>query len=141
MSLNVELLESSFNLLAPRADELADRFYDRLFTKYPQVRPMFPDDVSEQKKKLVAALAMIVGNLRKPEALGQAVADLGIRHIDYGVTRDQYPVVGENLLATLAELAGDAWNPELEQAWADAYGAITQIIYAALDEHEAKRVA
>ena len=138
MSLNVELLESSFKLVAPKADELADRFYDRLFREHPEVRPMFPEAMDEQKKHLVAGLAMIVGNLRQPEKLKQALSELGLRHIDYGVKREQYPVVGQNLLATLADVAGDAWSDELEKAWSDAYGAIQSIIYEALDANESR---
>lgn len=137
MSLNVELLESSFKLVAPKAEELANLFYARLFREHPELRPMFPDDMSQQKKHLVAALALVVENLRNPETLTKALSDLGIRHIGYGTQRDQYPIVGQNLLATLAEVAGDAWNDELEKAWADAYGAIQTIIYKTLDNHQA----
>ena len=137
MSLNVELLESSFNLLAPKAGELVTRFYDRLFQEHPELRSMFPDQMDEQKKHLGAALAMVVGNLRQPEKLRQAIADLGIRHIGYGVQRAHYPVVGQTLLVTLAEVAGEAWSDELEKAWSDAYGVIQSIIYDALDERAA----
>lgn len=137
MSLNIELLESSFKLVAPKGDELANRFYARLFREHPELRPMFSDDMAKQKKHLVAALAMVVQNLRKPEQLTQALNDLGLRHIGYGVQRDQYPIVGQTLLATLAEITGDAWNDELQNAWADAYDAIQAIIYKALDDHQA----
>ncbi len=137
MSLNVEMLESSFALLAPRADELADRFYDRLFRENPQLRAMFPEDMSGQKKKLISALALVVANLRKGDVLNEAVGALGVRHIDYGVKREHYPIVGRTLLASLGELAGDLWTPELEAAWADAYGALQAIIFEALDRHSA----
>ena len=136
MAINVELLETSFKAVAPRADELAEVFYNRLFREHPQVRPMFPQDMTGQKKALIAALAMVVENLRNPEKLGAALRDLAIRHIGYGVVREQYPVVGQTLLASLAEVAGPAWNDQLHQAWADAYAAIQSVIYAALDEYD-----
>lgn len=41
MGLNIELLESSFNLVAPKGEALVNRFYERLFKKYPSVKPMF----------------------------------------------------------------------------------------------------
>ncbi len=137
MSLNVELLESSFKLVAPKADELMDKFYTRLFREHPEVRPMFPDDMGQQKKHLAAALGTVVGHLRQPEKLTQYLGELGIRHIAYGTQREHYPVVGQTLLKALAEVAGDAWSDELEQAWSQAYGAIQSIIYKALDEHQA----
>jgi hemoglobin-like flavoprotein len=33
--------------------------------------------------------------------------------------------VGVSLLATLAEVAGDAWTERVERAWVDAYGVIS----------------
>jgi len=133
MPLNIELLESSFNLVAPKADQLADFFYHKLFTDHPQVRPMFPDDMQEQKKHLIAALATIVQSLRKPDQLTTFLAALGQRHVGYTVKPEHYPVVGQTLLAALADTAGDAWSPELEQAWADAYTAVQKIILDSLD--------
>ena len=137
MSLNVELLESSFNLVAPRADELVNTFYERLFREHPEVRPLFPEVMGEQKKHLIAALAVIIQNLKKPEQLTKILGDLGLRHIDYGVQREHYPIVGQTLLASLAEIAGEAWSDELQTAWSDAYGAIQSIIFKSLDNKEA----
>ena len=137
MSLNVELLESSFNLVAPKADELVSIFYDRLFREHPEVRPLFPEVMNEQKKHLVAALAAVIQNLRNPEGLTQILSELGLRHVDYGVQREHYPIVGQTLLASLAEIAGEAWSDELEQEWSNAYEAIQSIIFKALDAKEA----
>lgn len=134
MSLDAEALESSFAMLAPRADELADRFYDRLFRNHPDVRPLFKGPMQQQKRHLVAALATIVGSLRHGVKLTQYLEDLAKRHVDYGVLPEHYPVVGENLVAVLAELAGPAWTPELEQAWTAAYDAIQRIVYESLEE-------
>lgn len=137
MSLNVELLESSFELVAPRAAELADRFYDRLFREHPDLRALFKSPMAQQKRHLVAALTTIVRSLRHPEKLAPYLKDLGVRHIAYGTKPEHYPVVGANLLAVLAEVAGPAWTPELERAWGDAYAAIQAIVYEGLEEHQA----
>lgn len=137
MALNVELLESSFQAVAPKADELANTFYDQLFTDYPAVKPLFANtDLAEQKKHLIAALSTVVGNLRKPDALTKVLGELGVRHIGYGAERAHYPAVGQTLLTALAKVAGDAWTTEMNDAWTEAYGAIQGIIYQALDDHE-----
>jgi hemoglobin-like flavoprotein len=131
MSLDVETLETSFALVARRADELSSRFYERLFERYPAVRPMFEQvDIAEQRKKLVASLALIVGNLRKPDALGEYLATLGRRHGEIGAVPEHYAAVGENLLAVLQEIAGDAWTPEVARAWTGAYGAVQTLMIA-----------
>lgn len=131
MGLNVELLESSFKLVAPKADALVNRFYERLFKKYPSVKPMFKNaSMKEQKKKLLASLVLVIQNLRHPDKLTAALQQLGARHVAYGTKPAHYDAVGENLLAVLGEFAGTAWTPAVKEAWTDAYGAIKTIMLA-----------
>jgi hemoglobin-like flavoprotein len=46
--------------------------------------------------------------------------ELGARHVAYGAETEHYPVVGEVLLASMAEIASPAWTQEYERAWAEA---------------------
>ena len=131
MGLNVELLESSFQLVAPKGEALVNRFYERLFKKYPSVKPLFKKTtMKEQKKKLLASLVLVIQNLRHPDKLTGALQQLGSRHVAYGTKPAHYEAVGENLLAVLGEFAGTAWTPAVKQAWTEAYGAITTIMLA-----------
>ena len=134
MGLNVELLEQSFAAVAPKSDELVETFYRNLFADYPAVMPLFENvEMAEQKKKLLASLKLVVENLRRPETLVPALEQLGSRHTGYGAQEEHYPAVGATLLKSLAETAGDAWNEELNQAWAEAYDAIrTHMLNGAL---------
>jgi len=136
--LNVELLETSFNLLAPHGDELVARFYDNLFAAAPAVRSMFADDLSGQRRALLGALGMIVKSLRSPEKLVDYLSGLGQRHAALGALAPHYDVVGNILLATMAELAGDLWTPELNAAWTDAYVAVRDIMLDAAAKAPAK---
>ena len=52
----IELVQDSFAKVAPISEQAASLFYDRLFEVAPQVRAMFPDDLTEQRKKLMATL-------------------------------------------------------------------------------------
>ncbi len=131
MGLNVELLESSFKLVAPKGDALVTRFYERLFKKYPSVKPLFKKtSIKEQKKKLLASLVLVIQNLRRPDKLTPVLQDMGARHVGYGAKPAHYDAVGENLLAVLGEVAGSAWTPQVKQAWTEAYGAIKTIMLA-----------
>jgi hemoglobin-like flavoprotein len=49
------------------------------------------------------------------------VAALGHRHVGYGVTDDQYELVGAALLYTLEQGLGPAFTPEVRDAWSEAY--------------------
>ena len=123
--LNIELLEESFAKLAPRGEEFVESFYERLFDMYPEAKSMFAKtDMKKQKKKLLESLVLVVNNLRKPDVLGPALANLGERHKELGTEPEHYAMVGEALLGTFEEYFEDDWTPELMSAWADAYSAV-----------------
>ncbi|MEW5756505.1 MAG: methyl-accepting chemotaxis protein [Pseudomonadota bacterium] len=120
-SSDIDILESSFKALAPHADELVSRFYEELFKRHPQVRPLFRGvDIAQQKKKLIAALVLVVNNLRKPDTLSRALKELGARHHAYGVMPEYYPFVAETLLDVMSEIAGDLWTDDVSSAWETA---------------------
>ncbi|MCH8880117.1 MAG: hypothetical protein IID34_09570 [Planctomycetes bacterium] len=124
----IERLESSFNLLAPRGPELVDRFYAHLFSKHPALRPMFPSDMGEQKKKLLASLVLVIENIRKTEKLEQPLQDLGARHVGFGTQAEHYPVVRDTLVSVMAEMAGEAWNDQLTQDWNGALDFVSSVM-------------
>ena len=139
MSLNLQALETSFDLVAPRGDELMDEFYSRLFAAAPAVRPLFPADMKKQKTMLLAALVLLRKSLRNLEGIVPTLRTLGARHVAYGAKPEHYPVVGATLIASMAAVAGDEWRPEYEQAWSAAFEVVaaTMIEGAAESELEA----
>lgn len=127
--LDIEVLETSFEAIAPSAERLVERFYEELFDRHPAVRPIFAGtDLVEQRGKLLAALKLVMANLRKPDALASAVGELGRRHQDYGALPEHYPAVAETLIDVMADIAGSAWTPAVENAWKNALGAIAEIM-------------
>ena len=129
MELDIDSLETSFDLIAPRGDELMDAFYTRLFTVAPSVRPLFAGtDLKRQKGMLLAALVLLRRSLRDLDSVAPKLRDLGARHVRYGALPEHYPVVGEVLIASMAQVAGDAWNEQYEQAWAAAYGVVAGVM-------------
>ena len=125
MSLDLEALETSFDLIAPRGDELMDVFYARLFATAPVVKPLFAGtDMARQKSMLLRALVLLRKSLRDLGAVVPKLHELGARHVAYGARPEYYPVVGSVLIASMAEVAGDAWTPEFERAWAAAFDVV-----------------
>jgi hemoglobin-like flavoprotein len=125
MSLDLEAMETSFDLIAARGDELMDVFYARLFAAAPAVKPLFAaTDLRRQKTMLLGALVLLRKSLRDLDAIVPKLRDLGARHVAYGAERDHYPVVGEVLIASMAEIAGLAWTAEYERAWGEAFGIV-----------------
>jgi methyl-accepting chemotaxis protein len=104
-------------------------FYTRLFAAAPVVEPLFAEtDLSRQKAKLLATLVLLRRSLRDLDAIVPKLRELGARHGAYGAQVDHYPVVGEILIASMAELAGEAWRPEYERAWSDAFEVVTDVM-------------
>ena len=129
MALNVTLLRESFDLVLEREPNLTSRFYDNLFSRHPQVKPMFHRSPrATQEKMLADALVAVIDHLEDAPWLVEKLGAMGIKHIEYGVTPEMYPWVGDALLATLAGVAGSDWNDELAREWGAAYGAITSLM-------------
>ena len=135
MSLNVPLLRSSFDLVVERQPQLTRRFYEILFQRYPETRPLFHRNKPElQEKMLTDTLVAVMDRLDDAPWLTATLKDMGAKHLEYGVTDEMYGWVGASLLATLAEVAGKDWTPELAAAWTDAYAAIAGLMQAGAAE-------
>ena len=132
--LAVEVLESSFELLAPRAEELVARFYEELFARHPEVLPLFEGvEMEDQKQKLLAALKLVVSSLRRPAQMNRALQEMGRRHQAYGVEAEHYPMVASTLLDVMAELAGEAWTEEVSSAWEEALSGVANAMLGAYE--------
>ena len=142
MTLELDTLETSFDLIAPRGEELVDVFYTRLFDAAPAVQPLFANtDLEKQKAMLLAALVLLRKSLRDLESITPKLHQLGARHVAYGALPEHYPVVAEVMLASMAEIAGDAWAADVEAAWAEALGLVATAMLEGAAEAQAEALA
>ncbi|WP_437543791.1 alpha/beta fold hydrolase [Sorangium sp. So ce367] len=128
-----DVVRASFERLAPRAEALVTRFYERLFAREPALRALFPPDMREQRLKLAAALQLVVDNLRAPDKLVEMLEALGRRHAAYAALPEHFDAVGRALLEALEELEGDAWSPVTARAWAGAYAQVAEAMRRGLE--------
>ena len=124
----VSLVQQSFAKVAPIADQAAIMFYDRLFDVAPQVKAMFPADMTEQRKKLMATLGVVVNGLSNLDSILPTASALARRHVAYGARPEHYPVVGSALLWTLENVLGEAWTPAIADAWTAAYTTLSSFM-------------
>ena len=124
----VKLVQDTFAKVAPISDQAAEIFYDRLFALAPQVRALFPDDMTEQRRKLMATLAIVVNGLTNIQTILPAASALAKRHVAYGAQPGHYPVVGDVLLWTLEKGLGPTWTPDVAAAWTAAYTTLSEFI-------------
>ena len=142
MHLDVETLEATFDLVAPRGEELMDVFYARLFAAAPAVRPLFAGtDLKRQKAMLLSTLVLLRKSLRELHRIVPKLKELGARHVAYGAEPAHYPVVGSVLIASMAEVAGDAWREEYTRAWAAAFDVVAGAMLEGAAEAELPQAA
>ena len=124
-SKQIELVQASFKMVQPIADQAAQLFYQRLFELDPSLRRMFRGDMEEQGRKLMQMIGVAVGALRRLDQIVPAVEDLGRKHAGYGVRDEHYETVASALLWTLSTGLGEAFTPEVHDAWVAMYGVVT----------------
>jgi NAD(P)H-flavin reductase/hemoglobin-like flavoprotein len=129
----ITLLRGSVAVVAPLAEDMTVYFYAILFTRYPQVRRLFPENMDVQRDRLLRGLLRIVDLVDDPDNLIRFCSRLGRDHRKFGALTGHYPAVGECLLASLARFAGPAWSPELTDLWTTAYGLVAQVMSEAAD--------
>lgn len=81
----IALVQSSWEKVVPISAEAAALFYRRLFELDPSLRALFTTDITEQGKKLMAMLSVVVRGLTRLEEIVPAVKAMGRRHLSYGV--------------------------------------------------------
>ncbi|MEV0977774.1 globin domain-containing protein [Streptomyces sp. NPDC049915] len=138
---DVALVRSSLAVVGPHVAEMAGYFYDILFTRYPQLREMFPAELDVQRERLVRGLLRIVELVDDPANLVAFCSRLGRGHRKFGTQSAHYPAVGECLLQALSHYAGPAWSPALAGAWHRAYTAAANVMAGAADEDARHRPA
>jgi nitric oxide dioxygenase len=119
------LVKTTWQQVIPIADTAADIFYTKLFELDGSLRAMFPSDLTEQKKKLMQTLTLVITSIDDLPAVMPAVQALGRKHVGYGVKPAHYQTVGAALLATLAAGLGAAFTPEVKAAWTAVYGTLS----------------
>jgi hemoglobin-like flavoprotein len=133
----ISAIQASFAKVAPISEQAAALFYGRLFEIAPQVKPLFRGDMTEQGRKLMATLAVVVNGLSNLPAVLPAASALAKKHVTYGVKAEHYTPVGQALLWTLERGLGADWTPQLAAAWGDAYGVLSGFMIGEAYGHSA----
>jgi hemoglobin-like flavoprotein len=121
----------------PVAGRTAEFFYGRLFALDPALRPLFPGDLREQGRKLMATIAAAVDSLAQLESLAPTVRALGRRHAGYAVEERHYATVGAALIWTFERVLGAGFTEEMARAWSAAYDLLADLMKQGMKEGHA----
>ena len=85
-------------------------------------------DMKEQGRKLMAMLNTAVNSLDNIEALIGPLKHSGKAHAGYGVKAEDYDKVGASFLWTLEKGLGDAFTPDVKEAWTVVYTTVAGVM-------------
>lgn len=117
----VRLVRDSWAMVEPHSEELSQFFYGMLFSLAPQTRELFPVNMEVQRSRLLRALVHVIQMIDRPDELLPFLQQLGRDHRKFGVVAAHYESLGTALLAAVKRYSGDAWDEQVERAWAEAY--------------------
>ncbi|HET6872934.1 MAG TPA: NO-inducible flavohemoprotein [Sporolactobacillaceae bacterium] len=125
----IAIIKSTVPVLEKQGTAITKAFYKRLFTTNPDLKNVF-NQTNQKKSSQQVALANMVYHaakyIDKLETIDRAIEGVAHKHRSIGIRPDQYPIVGENLLAAIKEVLGDAATDEIMNAWAEAYGELAK---------------
>ena len=131
-TLDVALLERTFAAVTPMSDVLVTRFYTELFQRHPEVKSLFNDtDRNRRGQEFLGALQLLVGNLRNPDALTDALHRQGEKLQAYGARPEHYRSVAETLLDVMEQVAGEHWSDAARKHWEKALKRAAAIMLSA----------
>ncbi|MFZ0708648.1 MAG: NO-inducible flavohemoprotein [Terrimicrobiaceae bacterium] len=127
----IHIVKATAPVLEEHGETLTSHFYKRMFTHNPEVAPLFNpahQRAGSQQKALAAAICAFAANIDNLEVLGGAVELIAQKHASLRILPEHYPIVGENLLASIREVLGEGATDEVVAAWAEAYGFLAEIL-------------
>ncbi|MBK8700742.1 MAG: hemoglobin [Saprospiraceae bacterium] len=111
-------------------DLLGDTFYSKLFTDHPEIKPLFPKDMSAQYVKLREMMTSIILKLDNPDF--QEIIDMGWSQTGYGVKSAHFEMAGNAMIWMLKKGLGTEWNEQTEKAWVTCFLEIADAMHQPL---------
>ena len=127
---HIDVVKSTIPLLESAGPALTAHFYQRMFSHNPELKDIFNmthQRTGRQGVALFEAIAAYAKHIENLAALTAAVERIAHKHTSFNIQAEHYQIVGHHLIETLRELAGDAFSPEVEEAWTAAYLFLAQV--------------
>ncbi|GAA4383842.1 NO-inducible flavohemoprotein [Hymenobacter koreensis] len=126
-----ELVTATVSTLKEHGVLLTTHFYRRMFEHNPELKNVFNmGNQQNGKQQMALALAVLAyaEHIEDPSVLVPAVTKIGHKHVSLDIRPEHYAIVGRHLIASIAEVLGEAATPALLDAWATAYGELASLM-------------
>ncbi|OAP55783.1 hypothetical protein AYL99_09935 [Fonsecaea erecta] len=124
------IVKSTAPILQDHGVAITSVFYKRLLNNHLTLRNIFNtahQETGAQPAALAHAVWAYANNIDNLGALTAAVSRIGNKHASLDIQPDQYPIVGQELLASIKEVLGEAVTDEIIDAWQAAYAQLAEI--------------
>lgn len=145
----IEIVKSTAPVVKEKGQQITQRIYEIAFNERPEYRRFFenthmknPEEGHKQAGKLATAVYAYASHIDELEKLSNAVEHIANAHVNTRVIAEQYPVIGECLLAAMKDVLGEAATPEVIEAWTEAYNNLAEIFIKREKEiyHEQEKI-
>ncbi|NMI02067.1 globin domain-containing protein [Pseudonocardia acidicola] len=120
----IATVRASCLAVAHRPVRLAEAFYAHLFEMAPQLRAMFPPDLTGQMQKMSDTLLGAIAQLDTADTteLEAALRQLGADHrTRFRVESEHYKYIGHALTRAVRDVSGQGYSGSLSSAWIAVY--------------------
>jgi nitric oxide dioxygenase len=140
----IELIQATVPLLRQHGEAITRHFYQLMFREHPEVKAFFNEAhqaEGSQARALAGAVLAYASHIHELEAIAPALPRIVQKHAALGVLPEHYPIVGACLLKAIREVLGEVASEEIIAAWAEAYGALAQLLIDAEEQVYAANAA
>lgn len=126
-----QIIDTTAPVVAEYLDAITQRFYPLMFERYPEVASLFNQAHQQdggQPRALASAILAYVQLRQTPETARATLETVVNKHVSLDIQPEQYPIVGECLMAAIAEVLGDAVTPEVADAWTALYNELAGLL-------------
>jgi nitric oxide dioxygenase len=126
-----DIVKATAPVLAAHGYDIIKHFYRSMLAAHPELKNVFNmrhQERGQQQEALARAVYAYAANIEDPSSLAALLEGIANKHASLDVRPEQYPIVGEHLLASIKAVLGDAATADIISAWAQAYGNLADIL-------------
>jgi len=128
----IAAIDRSLELVAARVGDPTPLVYARLFARLPEMEPLFARDADGAiKGHMLQEAIEAARDLVSARSYGpHFVANEWVNHQNLGVPAEAYGVFYDAIVETFRVALGDAWDGEMDRAWAAVIADVAAITAA-----------